>query len=321
MSDVPHLLIPFAASPSEGCQQTLKELPLPHLDRLLARMSLVSTDAGEETDFSPPHERALARSLNLPTARNGITPWAAWQQRHLRDEAAKQKAWAYITPCQWHVSTDHVTMLDPADLQLTPFSSRALMDILAPWFAGDGIELIYDEPMRWIASGDVFDGVAAASLDRVIQRDVRSWMPLADNAEHTRAIHRLQSEMQMLLYTHPINDARAEEGLPPVNTFWMHGAGRLPTAPAPTAMPLVPSSLRDSALREDWRQWAAQWRELDAGAVAEIEHHVAAGGKARLTLCGECSSMEFQTTERSFGQKLKSLFARPPRFLDLQSKL
>ncbi|QIL78628.1 phosphoglycerate mutase [Diaphorobacter sp. HDW4A] len=321
MSDVPHLLIPFAASPSPGCQQTLKELPLPHLNRLLARMTLAGTDVGEETDFAPPHERALARALGLPTAKNGITPWAAWQQRHLRGEAIRSKAWAYITPCQWHVSTDHVTMLDPADLQLTPFSSRALMDLLAPWFADDGIELIYDEPMRWIASGDVFEGVSAASLDRVIQRDVRSWMPLADNAEHTRAIHRLQSEMQMLLYTHPLNDARAEEGLPPVNTFWMHGAGRLATVPSASAAPLVPSGLRDAALREDWKQWAAQWRELDAGAVAEIEHHVAAGGKARLTLCGECSSMQFETAERGFGQKLKSLFSRPQRFLDLQNKL
>ena len=61
--------------------------------------------------------------------------------------------------------------------------------------------------------------------------------------------------------------------------------------------------------------------DLGDAADAVVAEITAAGGKARLTLCGECSSMEFQTTERSFGQKLKSLFARPPRFLDLQSKL
>ncbi|MPM18731.1 hypothetical protein SDC9_65144 [bioreactor metagenome] len=321
MSDVPHLLIPFAASPSPGCQQTLKELRLPHLDRLLSRLTPVGKDVGEETDFSPPHERALARAHGLPAAKTGITPWAAWQQQRHRADEATSKAWAYITPCQWHVSTDHVTMMDPADLQLTPLSSRALMDILAPWFAEDGIELIYDEPTRWIASGAVFDGVAAASPDRVIQRDVRAWMPLADNAEHTRRIHRLQSEMQMLLYTHPFNDVRAEEGLPPVNTFWVHGAGRLASLPATQDAPLMPMALRDAAVREDWRQWAADWQALDAGPVAELEQHMAAGGKAKLTLCGECNSIQFEPRERSLGQKIKSLFVKPQGFSDLQNQL
>ncbi|WP_319016891.1 hypothetical protein [Diaphorobacter aerolatus] len=219
MSDVPHLLIPFAASPSAGCQQVLKELPLPHLDRLLSRLTLTATDSGEETDFSPPHERALARAVGLPDAKNGVTPWAAWQHGRSGPHDDSSRAWAYITPCQWHVSTDHVTMLDPADLQLTPTASHALLEILAPWFADDGIELTYDEPTRWIASGEIFEGVAAASLDRVIQRDVRAFMPLAENAAHTRRIHRLQSEMQMLLYTHPLNDARAEQGLPRSTPF------------------------------------------------------------------------------------------------------
>lgn len=39
MSDTTHLLIPYAASASEGCQQALQDLALPHLDRLLARLS------------------------------------------------------------------------------------------------------------------------------------------------------------------------------------------------------------------------------------------------------------------------------------------
>ena len=68
MSDTTHLLIPSAASASEGCQQAQQGLALPHLDRLLARLSprLAPSDSGEETSFSAPHERALARALGLP---------------------------------------------------------------------------------------------------------------------------------------------------------------------------------------------------------------------------------------------------------------
>ncbi|MBP7440003.1 MAG: phosphoglycerate mutase, partial [Acidovorax sp.] len=65
MSDTTSLLIPYAASTAEGCQQALQGLALPHLDRLLARLSphTAQTDTGEETSFTPPHERALARAL------------------------------------------------------------------------------------------------------------------------------------------------------------------------------------------------------------------------------------------------------------------
>ena len=114
---------------------------------------------------------------------------------------------------------------------------------------------------------------------------------------------------------------RAEEGLPPCNTFWVHGAGSLPNPPAPAATPMMPLALRDAALREDWQRWAAEWRELDAGAVAELEDHVASGGQARLTLCGECNAMQFEVRERSLGQKLKGLFSKPQRFIDLQAQL
>ena len=326
MSDAPHLLIPLAASPAPGCQQTLKDLPLPHLDRLLARLSQVSKDSGEETDFSPPHERALARELQLPVSHGGITPWAAWQQQQKQGQvgvdSAGDNAWGYITPCQWHVTTDHITMLDPLELQLTPDSSRALMAIFAPWFAEDGIELSYDTPTRWIARGDAFEGLACASLDRIILRDVRAWMPHSQNPEHARLLHRLQSEMQMLLYTHPINDARAESDLPPVNTFWVHGAGRLGTpAPKQSTAPQMPTTQLEPAIRGDWRSWAEAWRALDAGPIAALDAQVAGGAKATLTLCGELNSLRFEAQERSFGQKIKSLFAKPQRFVDLQNQL
>ena len=80
MSDMPHLLIPLAASPAQGCQQALEGLELPQLDRLLARLSSTGLDAGAETDFAPPHERALARHHGLPATSEGTTPWAAWHQ-------------------------------------------------------------------------------------------------------------------------------------------------------------------------------------------------------------------------------------------------
>eukprot|EP01041_Mallomonas_annulata_P015463 gene15463-32689_t len=96
MSDTTHLLIPYAASASPGCQQAQQGLALPHLDRLLARLSPrpEHNDTGEETSLSAPHERALARALGL-RAEDGRIPWAAWH-RHQQGLSAGEEAWAFV---------------------------------------------------------------------------------------------------------------------------------------------------------------------------------------------------------------------------------
>jgi len=322
MSDTIHLLIPYAAAQSPGAQQALAGLALPHLDRLLAQLTREGDDNGDEESLSPPHERALARALGLPSA-DGHLPWAAWHIAQLgaaAPAAPPDAAWAFITPCHWQVRTDHVTLDDPAALALDEAASRALLDVMAPWFAQDGITLCYDQPQRWLAHGEVFAGLATASLDRVLLRDVRAWMP---DAAQAASLRRLHSEMQMLLYTHALSDAREAQGLPTVNAFWVHGAGRLPapvraaTAPAP---PQVPAPLRDAALREDWSAWTHAWQQLDAGPIAALAAHVARGGAAQLTLCGERSALSWHTAPRSLRQKVLSLF-RPQRFVDVREQL
>lgn len=321
MSDTTSLLIPYAASTAEGCQQALQGLALPHLDRLLARLSphTAQTDTGEETSFTPPHERALARALGLPFD-DGRTPWAAWH-RHQQGQPAHGEAWAFITPCQWHVSTDHITLRDPDSLGLDEAASRVLLAIVAPWFAEDGIALHYDQPTRWLASGALFDGLATASLERVLLRDVRPWMPEPRAAQAARTLHRLHSEMQMLLYTHAFNDERAARGLPVVNSFWVHGTGPLPTpAPTPTTVPTVPTTLRDAALREDWRTWATAWAALDSGPVADLLRQSESGAAVQLTLSGERNALGFHSAPRGLAQRIQGYF-RPQRFMALRNQL
>jgi len=322
MSPTPHLLIPLAASTAEGCRQALQDLALPRLDRLLARLSPAGLDAGNETDFSPPHERALARHLGLAAGPAGTTPWAAWHRlqtpAHMPTDHGL--AWAFITPCQWQADANHVLLADPAQLQLTEDDSRSLLAILAPWFAEDGITLHYDQPTRWLASGPLFADLATASLERVLQRDVRAWMP---DAIAARTLHRLHSEMQMLLYTHAFNEERSAQGLPVVNSFWVHGTGALagppPAAPSPP-LPHMPTTLRDAALRDDWRAWASAWTALDAGPVAELLKQAEQGQPVRLTLSGEHSAQTFHTAPLGLVQRIQRLF-RPQRFMDVREQL
>jgi hypothetical protein len=146
--------------------------------------------------------------------------------------------------------------------------------------------------------------LATASLDRVAGRRVDGWMP--DSAAAS-GLRRLQSEMQMLLYTHPVNEARSQQGLLPVNSFWLHGSGALaalPTAHAGSAPPQVITTLRAPALAEDWAAWAQAWQALDAGSLTALRAELTAGRPARLTLCGERQAQSWVSQPQAIWQKI-----------------
>lgn len=308
--------VAFAGAGSEAAA-LWPTLQLPHLRQLLQHAALVHSDMGEETGFCPPHERAWARRLQLPL-QAGCVPWAAWQQQAV-DGAPQQQAWAWLSPCHWRIGADTVHMADPAGLGLDATESRALLEILAPWFAEDGITLQFERPDRWLASGAPLEDLATASLDRVVGRDVRRWLP---DARSARSINRLHSEVQMLLYTHPFNDRRAERGLPPVNAFWLHGAGRLqlpvPVQPLPQHPQL--EALRAAALQENWPAWAAAWQQLDAGLLRELLEAHQRGAAVQLTLCGERNALTWQPQAPGWRQKIQQVF-KPKGLPDLPSML
>lgn len=305
------------ASGGPGAAALWPTLQLPHLRQLLQHAALVHSDLGEETSFTPPHERARARQLQLPLQAGGV-PWAAWQQQ-AADPAPQQQAWAWFSPCHWRIGADTVHMADPAELGLQEDESRALLQILAPWFAEDGIALQYERPERWLASGAPLEHLATAALDRVVGRDVRSWLP---DAQTARTVNRLHSEVQMLLYTHPFNDRRAARGLPPVNAFWLHGAGRLqaPVPVRPLAQDPALGALREAALQENWPAWGAAWQQLDAGLLRELLEAHQRGTRVQLTLCGERNALTWQPQAPSWRQKIQQVF-KPAGLPDLPTLL
>lgn len=284
MSDSFHLLIPFAGCRSPGAREAIGKARIPNLRKLLARLDCVHSDEGDGSELSMPHERALARAWGIASA-DGLAPWAAWH-RERSGAGAQDEAWAWITPCHWRVGTGHVRMEPPEALQLSAEDAQALVGAMQPYFEQDGIRLAYESPTRWIASGGFFRSMPCASLDRVAGRVIDAWMPRGDAA---RPLRRLQQEMQMLLYTHPVNDARSAAGLLPVNSFWVSGAGALPAGWAGTEAPQleVDNTLRDAALIEDAGAWALAWEQVDANACARALALLDSGRTVTLTLCGE----------------------------------
>ena len=299
-----HLMIPFAAPLSEAGREAARGLALPSLGALLALLLPQGRDDGDEWSLAPPHERAMARELGWVGA-DGALPWAA-RAAAADGVAVAGLAWGQLTPSHWHLGTDQVSMLDPAGLMLDDAASRAFFAAVHDLLTTDGYTLVYGAPSRWYAAHESFTTLPCASLDRVIGRNVDHWLGKDPAA---RRIRRLQSEVQMRLYTHPLNDQRIAQGLLPVNSFWLSGCGVAQGAAAHEME--VDDRLRAPALADDWAGWFKAWETLDAGPLAELLAAAKSNQPVRLTICGERTSATFNTGPRSLMQSLKSRFAAP----------
>jgi hypothetical protein len=268
---------------SEGAAEALRTIDW----QPLAGFAATTRTGGDEWSLSPPHERALADLFGW-RGTDGALPFAARAARADGVDPGPAPI-ARLTPVHWHVGRDQVLLTDPAELELGDDESRAFLDALRTLFDGEGLALHFGAALRWYASGEVLDGLAAGSLDRAIGRAVDPWLPTGTAA---RRIRRLQAEAQMLLYTHPLNTAREARGARPVNSFWIDGCGRAPPEADDAAR--VDDTLRGPALRGDWAAWRAAWQALIAGPAREA---------GTLTLCGERSAQRFERRRRPWWQR------------------
>ena len=295
------IIVAYASGPAD-IPKAWEGLQLPHLQALLAKLSPSTVVQGDEMDFSPPHERVLARAMQLPDT-PGLIPWAAVAA------GDTTQACAFISPCHWHITPDQVHQTDPASAPLGEDESRQLLALIAPWFSDDGITLEYLRPDTWLARGEALRNLATASMDRAIGRDVRPWMP---DPIQGAIIQRLQTELQMLLYTNVFNDQRAERRLPPINSFWVHGTGDLKQLPSAAPTAICVGDLSEAALQGNPQGWREAWKALDQTLIAALQQRADRGEAIQLTLCGERNAVTWQSKPQGMMDKIKSLFGSKP---------
>jgi len=296
-----HIVLPFAAGASEAGAQALHSLRLPQLESLLARLQAGPKTGGDELSLNLPHERVLAAARGW-TLDDGRLPFASAQARAdgLLVEPGGE-GWGLLTPTHWQVGREQIVLREPDELALDEAESRALLQAVMPLFESEGWSLFWGAPLRWYARHASLGDLATASLDRVVGRAIDPWLPDRQAARHVR---RLQSEVQMLLHTHSMNQVREARGALSVNSFWLSGTGVTPRFDAAHDEPHVERRLRAALLAEDWAAWAEAWHGLDASLMAELLARVQRGEALSLTLCGERYAQRFDAVTRGAWARL-----------------
>lgn len=273
-----HWVIAYASSHVAPLQQALGTLYLPHLEKILQGMTCVAKSDTDVEATAPllPHE-------NAPTLWD---QYPAWGEE------------ALITPCHWQVGMNEVLLLNPAEMQLTAEESQQLLAAVKPYFEEDGLHLSYENPLIWRAKGPLLKDMPFAALEKVAGQPIKDWLP---QGPHARKLQRLQSEMQMLLYQHPVNDQRSQQGRWAVNSFWVHRSlEQLYPNKGNTVFRL---DLQQAVGNGNAEEWLAQWQALDT--CMGDPSQVAPSGFASLTLCSETHWRHYRPYPTTWFQTLK----------------
>ncbi|CAB3679448.1 regulator [Paraburkholderia rhynchosiae] len=235
-----HLLLPFALPAAADAATALHDIRSPALDRLVARATLVERVIGEDFQRTLPHERWIARQFGAlsigasgASGANGSIGAAAADEAPLAPYMLRadggepgDATWACVQPVHVRIAHDHLVLIDPASLELSDEEASALLAVARPLIEELGVRIEAPKPARWYLSGDGFGTLAGASPLRASGRNIEIWLPHeAHSGERSRAWMKLQNEVQMAWFEHPVNEAREARGLPAVNSIWFHAQG------------------------------------------------------------------------------------------------
>jgi hypothetical protein len=234
-----HLLIPFALPPAAIASTALSGVDYPALAKLVARATLGEQVIGEDFQRTLPHERWVARQFGATgphaSAADDEAPLAPYML--LADGGTPGDAtWACVQPVHVRIAHDHLVLIAPSSLELTDDEAATLYAIAKPLIEELGVRVEAPTPRRWYLSSDAFGSLAGASPLRASGRNIEIWLPHeAHTGERSRAWMKLQNEVQMAWFEHPVNDAREARGLPTVNSIWFHAQGAMRAVSSPFA--------------------------------------------------------------------------------------
>lgn len=202
-----HLVILDLFLPSDIAAGISADLRLPNLERLLAR--------ARSEDLAPAAlEILLCQIFGMPSSENA--PVAALSAQF---DGLGTGYWLRADPVHLRLQRDQVLMLANPDIGAG--EAEAMCASLNQHFAGQGMEFFAPHPQRWYVQLNAPPSIRTRPVSQIVGGDVRGSLPEGADAPRW---NQLLNEMQMLLYSHPLNESRAARGALEINSLCLWGA-------------------------------------------------------------------------------------------------
>ncbi|MGB7815867.1 MAG: hypothetical protein WBL28_05915 [Methylotenera sp.] len=144
----------------------------------------------------------------------------AWQQA---GNQAGSAYWLYAVPVHLVLQRDSFSLAAPAPLSLESHEAAALTSAFNQHFASDGMQFFWHETI-WFLNLQSNPRIETTAPETASNKDIRAYLPKGDGAIQWA---NFTNEMQMLLFEHPVNQAREAKRLPVINSIWCYGGGQV----------------------------------------------------------------------------------------------
>lgn len=213
------LFIPDLLLPPLKQVDIYQQLELPALTTLLARgrkLPLAAVSA----------EAWLCNLFGL----DGDNPPLAPLTLALDGGDAGNSYWLRADPVHLSVMRDQLMLVTSDAFSLSQQEAHELTDALNRHFADDGLLFYPLHPARWYLRFDNAPQLTTTPPEAVAGKHIDPYLPKGQDGLKWHAWY---NEIQMLLFSHPTNQAREERGETAVNSIWVWGGGMAPVVTPP----------------------------------------------------------------------------------------
>ena len=212
------LVIPGLLGPFPGVEGV--NLPVPEIPGLLGLLQAARPGPGTDADL----EAWLCQRFGVGQAPAGDWPVAPIEAA-LELGDAGSCYWLRADPVHLRADRSRLVLFGPEPLAIRQEEAEALAERFNALYQPDGLQLFTPRPGRWYLRLADPPGIATTPLPEVIGRDIDRHLPRGRDAG---LWHARLNEIQMLFHAHVVNEARAAEGRPAINSLWLWGGGLMP---------------------------------------------------------------------------------------------
>lgn len=200
-----HLVITDLFLPADFAGEVCAGLHLPCLEKILARG--IASVAEKRADLS-----LEATLCGLLAQLERVAPISAAY------DGLGEGCWLRADPVHLRLQREQVVLLPNVSVSVD--EAQQFCASLNEHFSGQGMEFFAPHPTRWYLRLTDQPDVTLVPLSQAAGRNIHGNLPVG---AASRRWHQLFNEIQMLLFTHPLNEAREARGEMAVNAVWFWG--------------------------------------------------------------------------------------------------
>ena len=293
-----HIVIPGALPPAAVARELARAIgqDCPALLTLFERLSAAVVPLHPaQTGCTPAEHEMVEQAGGLPNP--GVRAVGALAAMHAEVSQPGEMVWV-AQMCAMSVGHEHVALALPEEIDITAEETSRLMHDALTVASPSAFKLTpiegslishawrvqFDTPLQYTS----ISPRAAGSLG------VTDWWPQHPS---TRIWRKWLNEVQMAWHSHPINLARSDRGLEPVNGLWLYGGGTGWSPLAPSLASLTLSHLEQAHAQSDWSLWLRSLHALNL----ELEKHP---NIARVTLLGDARKVVLANEKTNWWKSL-----------------